>query len=800
MNFGGVDNGDLWREIMRHVVLRGRVIEPLHGTYAHNDVRRNRLPEVLSHPELKRLYSLADDRRNTGTTSEPPIPLSDEAIPWTGVAEDTPRRHEIIYAVNQLRNSSPGEDGMRIKQLRESEELCDMLVELVQRCWSDKKTPRAFKRAAIVALPKKPGAVKWTDHRGITLLSVAGKTLARVIFNRARGAPMSPYQCGFRQYSSTSDAIFTLTNVKADARRCGLPLVCTYVDLTKAYDTIDRDFLWATAERQGLRGTALELVKSMYDDSICVRLGATKSEDRFKSRQGVRQGCLLSPMLFNWVFDRVLLQSLESMQGVPLYQPACKPDGTVPTPTIEELRVPTWFLKLIAYADDVVVVSPHMTAAQADFDAFANACARAGMTISRQKTEVQRMPDQRVRHAPFVGPLPAEFESFGPFRYVVVPDGTGPAPPWSCPLCDHTVHAPAAKPDDYANVRTKVTEHLGDVHLLGVSAVKTAPDRVTTTHPYKQTVRKTATTPQRYRCAYRGGTDGPTCGETFDTEAELDTHATQNAHVGVQLRAGNRRFMLPCVPDHVAMEAELRRLGLVPPNDTEPDDIFFGPGPNDTFARCDNFRYLGRITAPDGGDAPALSTRLAIAGKTAGQLLKGRLRRSTRAVKLEVWNAVVKAQVVYGSETWYISQHDRRRIDRFEAQWIRRVAGMLPALKNGVVHYPTTASVRHTLYIPPLIDIIDRARLRYLGHILRKEGSEAHSSITHRLCMPGRPSIARTDSLRTQLFDIMRSAGLKVSDVENRTVWRSAGDAWLRKRQLLGEGRRQLTTSTARQR
>ena len=112
---------------------------------------------------------------------------------------------------------------------------------------------------------------------------------------------------------------------------------------------------------------------------------------------------------------------------------------------------------------------------------------------------------------------------------------------------------------------------------------------------------------------------------------------------------------------------------------------------------------------------------------------------------------------------------------------------MPPRMTPDGLRYPTTAEIRAKLFVPPLIDIIDRSRLRFLGHILRKHGSEALTSLSHRLCMPGRPSIAASDSLRAQLFDIMRSAGLKVRDAQNRVIWRSKGDEWLRKRQTLGE-------------
>ena len=386
------------------------------------------------------------------------------------------------------------------------------------------------------------------------------------------------------------------------------------------------------------------------------------------------------------------------------------------------------------------------------------------------------MPDRREPLVPYSGQLPPEFKTFGPYRYIVVPVVTA-NPRWVCPLCapppapapPKTIVGKPRGKDTVGNddLRTKITEHLGDVHLLGVSAVKAEPTRITDNpRYYKRTCKATATV----SCNFRTTADGPTCGAAFSTIDELVAHAASAGHTGPQLKVGTT-YMTPKVPPKLEREHRLRAIGLAPPANL-PDDIFFGPGPHDTFKRCVDFRYLGRITDPHGDDASALRTRLAIAGKTAGQLLGGPLKRACRAVRLEVWNAVVKAQLVYGSETWYIREHERRLIGRFEAKWLRRVAHMPPRMTPDGLRYPTTAEVRAKLFVPPLIDIIDRSRLRFLGHILRKHGSEALTSLSHRLCMPGRPSIAASDSLRAQLFDILRSAGLKVRDAQNRVILR----------------------------
>ena len=76
------------------------------------------------------------------------------------------------------------------------------------------------------------------------------------------------------------------------------------MDLEKAYDRVDRDALWRMLTMYGIGGKLLSAVKRFYVDSrACVRVGNKKS-DSFEVRVGLRQGCVMSPWLFN-VFNTV---------------------------------------------------------------------------------------------------------------------------------------------------------------------------------------------------------------------------------------------------------------------------------------------------------------------------------------------------------------------------------------------------------------------------------------------------------------------------------------------------------------
>ena len=79
-----------------------------------------------------------------------------------------------------------------------------------------------------------------------------------------------------------------------------------FIDLEKAYDRVNRKALWQVLRMYDVRGKLLNGIKSMYvDNSTCVRVKGGERE-QFRIDNGVRQGCIMSPWLFNIYMDGVM--------------------------------------------------------------------------------------------------------------------------------------------------------------------------------------------------------------------------------------------------------------------------------------------------------------------------------------------------------------------------------------------------------------------------------------------------------------------------------------------------------------
>ena len=71
------------------------------------------------------------------------------------------------------------------------------------------------------------------------------------------------------------------------------------MDFKRAFDSVNRQKLWSVLKTNGLKGNLFKVIKSMYESvKACVRING-ECTDYFECTEGLRQGCLLSPVLFS---------------------------------------------------------------------------------------------------------------------------------------------------------------------------------------------------------------------------------------------------------------------------------------------------------------------------------------------------------------------------------------------------------------------------------------------------------------------------------------------------------------------
>src|SRR5579871_1749783 len=174
--------------------------------------------------------------------------------------------------------------------------------------------PDEWKEAHLIKIPKKGDLSECGNYRGISLLSIPSKVFSRILLKRIKtetDCKLREEQAGFRQGRSCTDHIATLRNIVEQSNELESPLLITFVDYEKAFDSEDRKILWRLLDHYGIPPKLVNLIKKIYEGTSCKVVHDGKLTDSFQVNTGVRQGCLLSPFLFLLAIDWIMKRSTE---------------------------------------------------------------------------------------------------------------------------------------------------------------------------------------------------------------------------------------------------------------------------------------------------------------------------------------------------------------------------------------------------------------------------------------------------------------------------------------------------------
>ena len=305
--------------------------------------------------------------------------------------DDPPTQGELVSALGKLKNGKVGGETEIVAELilNGGQELRDRLKSLLQRVWREGTVVEDWKHAELVPIPKK-GDLKHCDNwRGISLLDVVGKVFARVVQERLqiiaeKSLPES--QCGFQKGRGCTDMIFTARQLVEKCIEHNDSLFILFVDLKKAYDTVPRSALWCVLEKCGVPPTMLRIIRSFHDGMrASVRVGDLRTAD-IEVKNGLRQGCVLAPTLFNMYFGAVVVYWRERCPQVGVtvkYKIARKLVGDRTAKSrLSEVRVTE-----SQFADDVAVYATTREAFEIATTEFVSAASKFGLTVSIQKTK-----------------------------------------------------------------------------------------------------------------------------------------------------------------------------------------------------------------------------------------------------------------------------------------------------------------------------------------------------------------------------------------------------------------------------
>ena len=240
--------------------------------------------------------------------------------------------------------------------------------------------PEGWQRAVIANLFKEGDTADPGNYRGIALISCLGKLYlslwARRLAKHAEGV-LSEAQGGFRSRRSTVDQAISVKELLLREQRAGRPTYLCFVDFRKAFDTVWHDGLWRRLWESGVKGKAWRILRSLYSSVHAQVLVGGSTTRAVRMRQGVRQGCPLSPVLFNYFVDELSKQLKASGYGIDFDKET---------------------LSSLLYADDVVLFAHSAEELQKLIDVVDKFCRQWHMDINIKKSEVMVVGGKSTCH------------------------------------------------------------------------------------------------------------------------------------------------------------------------------------------------------------------------------------------------------------------------------------------------------------------------------------------------------------------------------------------------------------------
>ena len=209
---------------------------------------------------------------------------------------------EVMEIINGFENGKSSD--IPVIVLKKSANLISpTLVRLYNNCMTDGIFPTVFKKGKISPIFKKGNKASLENYRPISTLPIFGKIFEKIIYKRlynfltSKGI-LHDNQFGFRKGHSTSHALHESVDAITKANSDNKHVIGIFIDLSKAFDTIDHKILLDKLENSGIRGQAHELLKSYLTDRTQYVSFSNEKSDLLNVKYGVPQGSVLGPLLF----------------------------------------------------------------------------------------------------------------------------------------------------------------------------------------------------------------------------------------------------------------------------------------------------------------------------------------------------------------------------------------------------------------------------------------------------------------------------------------------------------------------
>lgn len=289
-----------------------------------------------------------------------------------GLAGPSILESEVRHALKCAKSGkAPGPDDVYSESLKCLGDIgVRLLARLFNVIYDTGRIPYDWLLSTFVMLPKKPNAAKCKDHRPISLMSHLLKVFLRILhcrlYRRCEGH-CGETQFGFKSCFGTREAIFSLQVLAQNCLDYHKDVWLCFLDYEKAFDSVQHAAMIESLKRIGVDGKDIRVIENLYwNQRAAVKLPNGSMTETFDVERGVRQGCILSPLLFNIYMEQAFLPLPELDLGI-------KVNGA--------------YVNNIRYADDTVLIADSQSSLQRLVDVVADESLRIGLRLNISKTK-----------------------------------------------------------------------------------------------------------------------------------------------------------------------------------------------------------------------------------------------------------------------------------------------------------------------------------------------------------------------------------------------------------------------------
>ncbi|KAL4120153.1 hypothetical protein QTP88_012884 [Uroleucon formosanum] len=279
---------------------------------------------------------------------------------------------EVKSAIKQLKEgkaSGPDQIHSEFIRLLDDEKIKWITV-IINSVYKSGIIPEDWMKSEFIVLPKKSSAKTCGDYRMISLMNHLLKLFLKIIHKRIYRkceGQIASNQFGFLNAVGTREALFSAQILFQRCRDVNCSVFACLIDYQKAFDRIRHDIMIRILEEIGIDGKDLRIIANLYWNQTAVLKMEDKTTDPIKIRRGVRQGCILSSILFNFYSEYIFREALNEIE--------------------EGISINGTRLNNLSYADDAIVFADSIEGLQLLMDRITEASMRYGLDINTNKTK-----------------------------------------------------------------------------------------------------------------------------------------------------------------------------------------------------------------------------------------------------------------------------------------------------------------------------------------------------------------------------------------------------------------------------